>query len=228
MGLSLHFSLALPATTPRDVVTERMRQLHVAAGRLPLESVGPLTTTSAGRSLGSNADGHDQLSQLFRLWAWLQLDPAATAADREVLPDAVGFAVILGSHAEPAVFGLAWLPPRDDDWNLLSDEPSTWRWHCACKTQYASIESEDHFVACHTTLVALLDEAARLGFGLEVEDEGGYWESRDVDRLLAELRKMNHIVARFGGALHDAIGGEHSVEAAIFAHPEFERLEMEE
>jgi hypothetical protein len=38
---------------------------------------------------------------------------------------------------------------------------------------------------------------------------------------------MNGLIARLGGALHDAIGQDHSVEAAIFEHPEFERLEME-
>jgi len=48
------------------------------------------------------------------------------------------------------------------------------------------------------------------------------------NRLLAEMRKMNGIVARLGGALHDAIGTKHSVQGAIFEHPEFERLEMED
>ena len=38
---------------------------------------------------------------------------------------------------------------------------------------------------------------------------------------------MNGLIAQLGGALHDAIGQDHSVEAAIFEHPEFERLEME-
>jgi hypothetical protein len=227
MGLTLHFSLALPATTPREEVTERLRQLHQFASRLPAETVGPMTMTSAGRSLGDGSESRDRLSQLFRLWAWLQLDPGTTAVDRDMLPDAVGFAVILGGHSEPAIFGLAWRPPRDEDWNPLPDEPWAWRWHCACKTQYASIEGDEHFVTCHTTLVSLLDEAARIGFDVEVTDEGGYWESRDVDRLLTEMRKMNRIVARFGGALHDAIGAEHFVEATIFEHPEFERLEME-
>jgi hypothetical protein len=228
MGLTLHFSLALPATQSRDEVVTRLRQLHESAGRLPFEAVGPMTSTAAGDTLGDGTESRDQLSQLFRIWAWLQLDPSTTDADGEILPDAEGFAIILGAHSEPAMVGLAWVPPRDEEWKPLPDEPSAWRWHCACKTQYASIESDEHFVTCHTTLVSLLDEAARLGFELEVHDEGGYWESRDVDRLLAEMRKMNGIVARLGGALHDAIGTKHSVQGAIFEHPEFERLEMED
>ena len=38
---------------------------------------------------------------------------------------------------------------------------------------------------------------------------------------------MNRIMAHFAGALHDAISPEHSVQAAIFEHPDFEHLEME-
>jgi hypothetical protein len=224
MGLTLHFSLSLPATTPRDEVTDRLRQLHSAATHLALERVGPLTITSP---LGTDPQSRDQLSEMFELWAWLQLDPGTTGVSEDALPDAVGFAVLLGAQAEAAVLGLAWIPPVDDDWHLLPDEPSSWRWHSACKTQYASNESEDHFVTCHTTLVALLDEAVRLGFIVDVTDEGEYWESRDVDRLRSRVRDMNGLIAQLGGALHDAIGQDHSVEAAIFAHPEFERLEME-
>ena len=226
MGLTLHFSLALPATTPREHVTARLHQLHSAATRLPLERVGPLTVTSPN-SLGADPQNRDPLSGMFKLWAWLQLDPATTGVDEDALPDAVGFAVLLGAQAEAAVFGLAWVPPVDEEWHLRTDEPSTWRWHCSCKTQYAANEGEEHFVTCHTTLVALLDEAVRLGFTVDVTDEGEYWESRDLDRLRSHVRTMNGLLAQLGGALHDAIGEDHSVEAAIFAHPEFERLEME-
>ncbi|HEY4130017.1 MAG TPA: hypothetical protein VGM50_05345, partial [Gemmatimonadaceae bacterium] len=45
-------------------------------------------------------------------------------------------------------------------------------------------------------------------------------------RLVDELRQMNHIVARFAGVLSDRLGQAHEIDAAIFAHPRFERLEM--
>lgn len=226
MGLTLHFSLSLPATTPRNDVVERFRQLRAAATQLPFDGVGPLTTTSAGEALGDSAD--DALSYLFRLWSSLQLDQSSNEGDDEILPDSVGFAIIPGVQSEPAMFGLAWVPPRDDQWRSLTDRPPSWFWHCSCKTQYASNESDEHFVKCHTALVALLDEAVKIGLIVEVDDEGGYWESRDVSRLLAQLGTMNRLVARLGGALHDAIGPEHSVEAPIFEHPDFEHLEMDD
>jgi hypothetical protein len=230
MGLTLHFRLSLPASTPRDQITERLHQLQAAATRMPFDAVCPVTSTKAQEPLGDGV-GVPPLSYLFRFGASLQLPsfepPPTSEGMDDPLPDAVGFSVLVGAGCEPAIFGLAFLPPRDDEWRLLTDQPRVWYWDCSCKTQYASNESDEHFIKCHTSLVALLDEAVKLGFIVEVTDEGGYWESRDVDRLLAALATMNRIVAKLGGALHDAIGTEHSIEAPIFEHPNFERLEME-
>ena len=87
--------------------------------------------------------------------------------------------------------------------------------------------SDEHLIHCHTTLVALLDEAIQLGFEVTVRDETHYWETRDADRLVAEVREMNRIVARIAGAMHDAVGEEARTEGAIFQHPWFEELESE-
>ena len=62
---------------------------------------------------------------------------------------------------------------------------------------------------------------------MTVRDETHYWETRDTNVLLAEVREMNRIVAQFAGALHDAVGERARTEGAIFDHPEFEELESE-
>jgi hypothetical protein len=49
-----------------------------------------------------------------------------------------------------------------------------------------------------------------------------------VSVLLREVHSMNRIVAAFAGRLSDVLGGEHRLEAPIFAHPNFEHLEMGE
>ena len=59
--------------------------------------------------------------------------------------------------------------------------------------------SVEHFVRCHTAIVALLDEAARLGFDVRVDDEGEYWEDRDVRKLAAKVDDMNHLIAGLAG-----------------------------
>ena len=130
-----------------------------------------------------------------------------TGARTDLLPDAVGFAVKPGDYCEAATFGLAWAPPKDEDGNRLHDEPYIWHWHTVCKTQYASVISDEHLIRCHTSLVALLDRAPALGLGVTVRDETHYWETRDTGRLLAEVREMNRIVARFAGACHSFFAG---------------------
>lgn len=224
MGLTIHYRLSVPATNPRDDVVERFTKLHSAAALLPFALVGPLVTTPEDRSLGPESS----LEALVRLWTWLQTDVQRPVSDDDTLPDAIGFGVDVGAECEPAVFGLAWVPPRDEEGRVIQAAPSGWRWHCATKTQYASNVSEDHFVQCHMAVVAVLDEAVRLGFDVEVLDEGTYWESRDVDALRAHVRDMNHIIAQFAGAVHDAVGHEHKVESPIFARRDFEHLEMKE
>ena len=77
-------------------------------------------------------------------------------------------------------------------------------------------------------MVAILDAAVRIGFDVTVRDETGYWQSRSTEMLLSAVRKMNQLVARFAGAMSDAIGERHDVRAPIFEHPTFERLEMGE
>ena len=229
VGLHLCYELALPRETPATVVAERVSRLHEAAARLPFAKVSSLVRTTAGEALG-DVNGFDcSLEDFFRLWACIHRDARDQLTGKRVdhLADAVGFGVHPGRHCEAATFGLAWVPPEDEDGNRLHDEPYAWHWHCVCKTQYASVVSDEHLIHCHTTLVALLEEAIRLGFEVTVRDETHYWETRDTNVLLSEVHEMNRIVARIAGALHDAIGDRARTEGAIFDHPEFEHLESD-
>lgn len=227
MGLHLCYELALPRETPAMVAAERVGLLHEAAARLPFDTVSAHVRVTAGEALGDVNLFDCSLEDFFRLGARVRLNPANTdtgeRADR--LADGVGFAVHPGRYCEGATFGLAWVPPEDEEGNHLHAEPCVWHWHACCKTQYASVVSDEHLIHCHTTLVALLEEAIRLGFEVTVRDETHYWETRDPARLVAEVQEMNRIVARIAGALHDAVGEKARTEGAIFKHPEFEVLE---
>jgi hypothetical protein len=83
-------------------------------------------------------------------------------------------------------------------------------------------------VRCHTSIVALLDEAVRLGFDVRVFDEGEYWDTRDVATLVGKVDDMNHLIAGLAGALYDKLHPDVGLEAPIFDHPNFEHLEMNE
>ena len=230
MGLHLCYELALPRETAATAVVERVRLLHEAAARLPFAKVSALVRVTDGEALGDVNLFDCSLEDFFRLCTRSCLDPVDAQTGRRVnrLPDAVGFAVHPGQYCEAATFGLAWVPPEDEDGNRLHREPYVWHWHAVCKTQYASVVSDEHLIHCHTTLVALLEAAIRFGFDVTVRDETHYWETRDTNVLLAEVREMNRIVARIAGALHDAVGERARAEGAIFKHPEFEVLETKE
>ncbi len=138
-------------------------------------------------------------------------------------PDsAIGFFVYPGRGCETASFGLL----RRHD---VSGVPVDWFWQCSCKTQYASTVSDAHFITCHTSLCIVLDHAAQLGLQLVVRDEGHFWDTRDTARPLSEVGHMNHLVARFVGALSDAMSNTGArMHAPIVDHPRFEKLEMGE
>ncbi|MEO7359911.1 MAG: hypothetical protein ABI120_06260, partial [Gemmatimonadaceae bacterium] len=161
--------------------------------------------------------------EILRFWASIVAEPPEDDADALTgdANSAMGFFVQPGGGCEVASFCLL----RRLD---ATGENADWFWYCFCKTQYASTVSEDHFIACHTVLVQMLDAAIACGFEVVVDDEGHYWETRDTAQLVDSMRKMNTSVAGFAGRLSDALGDAHDVRAAIFEHPRFERLEMGE
>jgi hypothetical protein len=195
----------------------KLTDLHTFAQTLACDDVSPVLIEHGGLIV----DG-DRLNAL-RFWAEIIAEPW----DEDVPqltgdPDsAMGFFMNPGRGCETAHVGFL----RRAD---TSGAPADWFWRCSCKTQYASIVSNEHLVACHTALVRLLDHAITLAINVDVYDETHYWETRDTSRLVDEVHKMNQIVARFAGRLSDELGEGKDVQASIFEHPRFERLEMGE
>lgn len=216
MGLHLNFDLHLDAPTTVADATALLCALHLHAQTLPFASVSPfLSATTAEFD-----DTRDRLASL-RCWASILAEPVEgdERTDRGAVESAMGFVVYPGQGSETAWFGL--MRRYDGDMQC-----TRWYWSAFCKTQYASLVSDANLIACHTTLVALLDAAIALGFGVSVHDETFFWDTRDTDRLLREVHAMNRIVAAFAGQLSDAMGDQHRVVAPIFSHRRFEQLEM--
>jgi hypothetical protein len=126
-----------------------------------------------------------------------------------------GFLAMPGKGADAASFGF--MRRQFDD-----DGSREWFWQGWCKTQYASVHGEQHFLDCHLRMVDMMEYAIQSGIDVTVWDEGQYWETRDRNVLLAELEKMNRLIAGIAGRVHDS---SLSIEAPIFEHPDFERLE---
>ncbi len=213
MGLTLHYELRAPASWPAAKIDAILATLRQASLTKSFEEVSDLVVAEPAD------DTESPWSSTLRFFADIvampfEDDAPALEADPST---ARGFFVNAGEHCETASF--AFLERRN-----AHGERAEWFWSCHCKTQYASVVSDEHFIACHTQLVALLDLARTLGVELVVHDEGDYWETRDTARLVSEAHAMNRLIARFAGALSN----EHHVEAPIFEHRRFERLEMGE
>jgi len=83
-----------------------------------------------------------------------------------------------------------------------------------CKTQYA-----EHFVRSHLLVIALLDMVKEIGgFNVEVHDEGGYWETRDVKVLAKEINASTAMIKSILGDLTEVLnknGEDIEIEAPI-------------
>jgi hypothetical protein len=230
MGLTIHYELRLAGGTTEEVALQMLERLRSYADTLGVAVVTPVLHL-AGAQLDDDCLEHGSVEWLLHIFT----DGVRRSRDGVTGEIAephrlvtAGFVMSIGEGAEAGSFGLVRPLLTQQPTNVEpSDAWKDWSWHCFCKTQYASAVSDEHFVQCHLRVIRMLDEAQRIGFGVTVHDEGSYWETRSTRRLLFELQKMNRIVAHFAGALYDAISPEHSVEAAIFEHPDFERLETE-
>ena len=41
-----------------------------------------------------------------------------------------------------------------------------------------------NFLRCHVSIIAILDFAKQIGFEVKVNNEGGFWEKRDIKGAL--------------------------------------------
>ena len=150
------------------------------------------------------------------------------------------FTVDVGPGCEFAHFGMARYPKvvlvkgqqsfYKRRFRLPVEHADKWIWHGFAKTQYASVGDAggvENFLRCHLSLIAILDAAKGLGLGVEVSDEGGFWEKRDVKALCGDLHDMNERMAGLVGLLKDATqnAGDAAFTSPLLGTPEFERLE---
>ncbi len=233
MGLTIHYKLRTQLTEASDIRTlvESLRQL---ARDLPFKEVGDLLEFQGQDADSESSDSDDE-------HRWLE-DPGGqlrgtrmTVAIRSPL-HIIGFSTWPGEGCESANLGFCQYPAfvsvpsssgRD---KRLATHLSGWSWASFCKTQYASdpeCGGVQNFIRCHLCIVKLLDFAKSTGLvTVEVQDEGGYWDERDAEKLACEVGQWNEFIAAFAGMLKDGAGKEGmQVEAAIAGFPNFEHLE---
>ncbi len=91
-----------------------------------------------------------------------------------------------------------------------------WLGSAFCKTQYASDPEAGgvtNFLRCHLLVIAALDAAKAAGFEVLVNDEGGYWQHRNIPRLVREIADWNAFLLSMGDQLRARFGQQ--VQCAI-------------
>jgi hypothetical protein len=247
MGLHLCYELRLAPEVSATHVAELVSQLRTRALELPFQAVSPVVRLTEellvrlprlhGLSFTrledvAHATGVFTREELYAHSVGVKTYSRSAkdvyhsiSVPSDVSTVGYGFGIAVGDGSEPASLGVVQVAPAGCD-------PSSWGWHCCCKTQYASVHGDENLLHCHQSLIAALEAARSLGFDVTVRDETGYWDSRDPQQLLRAVADMNRIVARIAGHFTDAVRSAGSdsriVQGEIFNHPDFERLEMPE
>jgi hypothetical protein len=214
MGLTIHYTLSVKQDLASGPIYEMARRTADYARKIGCAKVSKLIPAEAHPEdaplffrVGKRQDGAFGAVRPWRGWLV------------DVLP---------GAGCETATFGLCQYP----EWaNLEGERVPTgggpgWRFQSFCKTQYAGEHGWDNFLKCHLMVISLLDFWRGLGARVKVNDEGGYWKTRSVEKLRDELMQYDRFIAAAGGMFKDASGGL-AVKSPIFDYKNFERLEHE-
>lgn len=242
MGLTIHYQLASAGDEAHS--RKLVQQLQQAALDLPLQRVGDVAEFRGDECNWKQRvkdDPHRWLLIQARTQIALPVEPSekrrGITREMDVLPQhVIAFETEPGDGCEPANFGLCHFPRElsHPEFGKVQTKLSGWWWHSFTKTHYASdprCGGLPNFLRCHLGVVSLLDEAKKLGVLGTVSDEGGFWETRRLDRLTKEIGEQSAMLASVLGVLKDAVGqapgGAGTVEAPIAGYPHFEHLEAE-
>lgn len=100
-----------------------------------------------------------------------------------------------------------------------------WQWSSFCKTQYSSNYGVMNFVKCHVGICEYFDFIKELpGISITVDDEGDYWDKRNIEELIKEIGEWNVMIASLFKTLQSTQGFD-DISAPILEHPDFEQLE---
>jgi len=199
MGLTIHYDLHYDTRSPREA-RRLVEELRKKAFDLPFAEVGEVVEFAGDACDFEKYDRDDPLRYLVsRAGGWFERE----GIHYRVMPKQfIMFSTSPGEGCEDADFGLAIYPgilptqdPRTGHARRLRTGLSGWCWSSFCKTIYASRHGIEHFVKCHLSLVAMLDHARELGLLAGVGDEGGFWESRDLEALVRQAGEWQEGIA---------------------------------
>jgi len=207
MGLTIHYQLQSTSRSPKKA-RQLIDQLRQKALDLPFKEVGEIVELD-----GDTADFDKLNRDNPKRWLLIQAGQYIERDERHyrVTPQRViAFSTWPGEGSEEANFGLAIYPKTIEvDGKKLRTGLGDWSWGSFCKTQCASnpeCGGVENFLRCHLAVVKLLDHAKSLSILKDVNDEGDYWQKRDMKALAQEVGDWNTMIAGWAGRFKDAFG----------------------
>lgn len=226
MGLTIHYSLHTAVRKPKKAL-DLVARLRSRALELPFTRVDDIVQLT-GAGCDYRLRRHGDATRQLLVQTSRHVDGTLADGSRwsfSVVPLCViAFSARPGKVCEESNFGLCSYPASieiEDPQNHRRRRVNTglaagWRWRSSCKTRCTSAEERGgvaHFLRCHLSVVRVLDLAKQLGILSEVNDEGGYWENRDLRALTQTVGQWNAVVARQIGQFKNLL--DDSIEAAI-------------
>jgi hypothetical protein len=213
MGLTIHYHLA--ATGDEANARKLVQQLREAALDLPFQHVGEIVECRGDECNWKHRADDDRCRWLL-IQAGTHIALPVTPSEKrrgvrrklDVRPShLIAFETEPGDGCEQANFGLCQYPSEvsDPEFGKHQTKLEGWSWHSFCKTHYASdprYGGLPNFLRCHLGVVALLDEAQKLGILGAVSDEGNFWASRSLARLTKEIGEQSAMLAGRGQQQH--------------------------
>jgi hypothetical protein len=227
VGLTIHYKLHSDARSPVEArrLVEELRRRALDLPFAEAEEVVELAGDACDFEKQDREHPHRWL--LIQAGGWLVHDDVHYRVKPKHV---IAFGTDPGEDCEQANFGLCLYPgvlevtdPTTGNVRKLRTQLKGWCWSSFCKSQYASRHGLDHFLRCHLCVIPLLDHAKQFGILASVNDEGDFWEKRDVKALAKEVGEWNENMAGLVGQLKDMFGG--GFDAPITQYPDFEHLE---
>jgi hypothetical protein len=217
MGLTIHYTFRFEGTAAQ--VRKTLNTLGKTAKKIGFAEVQTGTFQLDYAKSFDEIDKHTpttingEIDPDYR-WAKIQYEPGSPYMEKDE-PDAVynrrvetwwknhpqgkhsGFAkhIWFGEGCEPTNIGL-----------IRCGKSKVWTGHAFTKTQYAK-----DFVKAHLSVCALLKAAEKLGIVEEISDEGEYYETGDLTKLMDNLEgnwKVMKLLADNLGAVVENLGIE--------------------
>lgn len=209
MGLTIHYHVTFKGNKFR--LRQKLEELRQKCLDLPFQEVGEVETCNVTQ------EGWDTFYRL-QEWCSYPKNTQENLAHRDqVLKDRFGLSTwdfieadsyfqrgkLVNCIGKPTTKVSLFLWPDEGcesaDLNFFR-RGSVYKCDSFCKTQYA-----EHFARSHLLVIAVLDMLKNSGFIVDVNDEGEYWETRDLEVLAKNINESTAMIKAILGSLTNAL-----------------------